>query len=138
CPASIENETSLTAWIAPKCLEILVSSRTGTSFLASRNCRAAARRTGFIRLLLRPPTPPGERQDTLMQNLAAASILPRDRARTLAKIYATGQIDIDEREARILAKDGSRSMLILVTGATGKVGRHFIEGLLDDQRFCKA
>ncbi|WEX75440.1 NAD(P)-dependent oxidoreductase [Sinorhizobium numidicum] len=29
-------------------------------------------------------------------------------------------------------------MLILVTGATGKVGRHFIAGLLDDARFSKA
>ncbi|MDK1374684.1 MULTISPECIES: NAD(P)-dependent oxidoreductase [unclassified Sinorhizobium] len=29
-------------------------------------------------------------------------------------------------------------MLILVTGATGKVGRHFIAGLLDDPRFPKA
>ena len=29
-------------------------------------------------------------------------------------------------------------MLILVTGATGKVGRHFIAGLLDDPRFSKA
>jgi UDP-glucose 4-epimerase len=29
-------------------------------------------------------------------------------------------------------------MLILVTGATGKVGRHFIAGLLDDPRFFKA
>lgn len=28
-------------------------------------------------------------------------------------------------------------MLILVTGATGKVGRHFIAGLLDDPRFSK-
>ena len=28
-------------------------------------------------------------------------------------------------------------MLILVTGATGKVGRHFIAGLLDDARFSK-
>jgi nucleoside-diphosphate-sugar epimerase len=30
------------------------------------------------------------------------------------------------------------SMLILVTGATGKVGQHFIAGLLDDPRFSKA
>ena len=29
-------------------------------------------------------------------------------------------------------------MLILVTGATGKVGRHFIAGLLDDPRFSNA
>src|SRR6478609_4062287 len=29
-------------------------------------------------------------------------------------------------------------MLILVTGATGKVGRHFIAGLLDDPRFSTA
>ncbi|SEH95785.1 Nucleoside-diphosphate-sugar epimerase [Rhizobium tibeticum] len=29
-------------------------------------------------------------------------------------------------------------MLILVTGATGKVGQHFIGGLLDDPRFSKA
>ncbi|MGO6905877.1 NAD(P)H-binding protein, partial [Rhizobium ruizarguesonis] len=29
-------------------------------------------------------------------------------------------------------------MLILVTGATGKVGRRFIAGLLDDPRFSKA
>ncbi|OWV86729.1 NAD(P)-dependent oxidoreductase [Rhizobium sp. R693] len=29
-------------------------------------------------------------------------------------------------------------MLILVTGATGKVGQHFIAGLLDDPRFSKA
>ncbi|WP_081162521.1 NAD-dependent epimerase/dehydratase family protein [Ensifer aridi] len=29
-------------------------------------------------------------------------------------------------------------MLILVTGATGKVGRHFIAGLLDDPRFSQA
>ncbi|MBB4187637.1 nucleoside-diphosphate-sugar epimerase [Sinorhizobium terangae] len=29
-------------------------------------------------------------------------------------------------------------MLILVTGATGKVGRHFIAGLLDDPRFSEA
>jgi nucleoside-diphosphate-sugar epimerase len=29
-------------------------------------------------------------------------------------------------------------MLILVTGATGKVGRHFMAGLLDDPRFAKA
>ncbi|WP_426131776.1 NAD-dependent epimerase/dehydratase family protein [Pararhizobium sp. PWRC1-1] len=29
-------------------------------------------------------------------------------------------------------------MLILVTGATGKVGRHFITGLLDDPRFSNA
>ncbi|MCV9967631.1 NAD(P)-dependent oxidoreductase [Pararhizobium sp. BT-229] len=29
-------------------------------------------------------------------------------------------------------------MLILVTGATGKVGRHFMAGLLDDPRFSKA
>ncbi|WFU51489.1 NAD-dependent epimerase/dehydratase family protein [Sinorhizobium terangae] len=29
-------------------------------------------------------------------------------------------------------------MLILVTGATGKVGRHFIAGLLDDPRFAEA
>lgn len=29
-------------------------------------------------------------------------------------------------------------MLILVTGATGKVGRHFIAGLLDDPRFSRA
>lgn len=29
-------------------------------------------------------------------------------------------------------------MLILVTGSTGRVGRHFIAGLLDDPRFSKA
>ena len=29
-------------------------------------------------------------------------------------------------------------MLILVTGATGKVGRHFIARLLEDPRFSKA
>jgi UDP-glucose 4-epimerase len=38
----------------------------------------------------------------------------------------------------ILAGDRRKSMLILVTGATGKVGRHFIARLLDDPRFSKA
>jgi nucleoside-diphosphate-sugar epimerase len=45
---------------------------------------------------------------------------------------------IDGRGGPILASRRRKSMLILVTGATGKVGRNLIARLVDDPRFSKA
>ena len=42
CPGSSDSDTSLTAWMAPKCFEILASSRTAIPLMTSRPPTASA------------------------------------------------------------------------------------------------
>src|SRR5260221_10295907 len=47
-------------------------------------------------------------------------------------------IGVDVRPSAILGSAGRNGMLILVTGATGKVGRTFVRRIVDDPRFTQA